>query len=190
MLAKALMDMKYEDRTKVEERIHGIGSETEVVETPELIRDAIQNFEIVLQQKYTSNPDHPDLKGYHMARQNQWAYATCPSNENLRIRFIRTVRYDIEKAVDRFCYHLTYRLFLFGPDSLQRPLEVDDLRYDAKTGRREPTTRAYKYFKTGSIQVLPGRDRAGRRVVFHHLDPKGQSFEDEVSAFLIFFPGQ
>mmetsp|Transcript_57958 Transcript_57958/g.141601 ORF Transcript_57958/g.141601 Transcript_57958/m.141601 type:complete len:569 (-) Transcript_57958:48-1754(-) len=195
MLANALMQLKYEDRTKVEEQIHGIGQEfEEVVETKESIRQALQQFDTLLRRKYeTAGPSHPDFEGYNLAVQNQWNYVLstgleskhtncCSSrshDENFRLRFIRTERFNIEKAVDRFLAHLNIRLMFYGPDSLRRPLELDDLRYDATTGRKEVSSRAYKYCKTGSMQVLNGRDRAGRRVVFHHCDPKGQTFLDE-----------
>ena len=197
MLANALMQLKYEDRTKVEEQIHGIGQEfEEVVETTESIRQALQQFDASLRRKYeAAGPSHPDFQGYNLAIQNQFDYVLCAGlkgdytncccsrshDENFRLRFIRTDRFDIEKAVDRFIAHLNLRLVFYGPDSLRRPLELDDLRYDAKTGRKEASSRAYKYCKTGSIQVLNGRDRAGRRVVFYHCDPKGQTFLDEVS---------
>jgi hypothetical protein len=187
MLSKALMDLRYEDRTAVEERIHGIGQEAALEETAEMRQEAIRQFNSMLEQRYDTNSDHPDLQGYHLAKQNQFSYTVCPSNEMFRLRFIRAERYVIGKAVDRFCKHLNFRLFCFGLESLQRPLELDDLRYDMNTGKREATTAAYKYFKTGSIQVLPGRDRAGRRVVFHHCDPKGQSFMDEVSFVFVLF---
>ena len=197
MLANALMQLKYEDRTKVEEQIHGIGQEFEqVVETSESIRQALQQFDALLRRKYeAAGSSHPNFQGYNLAIQNQYSYVLCAGlksnltncscsrrhDENFRLRFIRTERFDIEKAVDRFIAHLNWRLTFYGPDSLRRPLELDDLRYDAKTGRKEASSRAYKYCKTGSIQVLNGRDRAGRRVVFYHCDPKGQTFLDEVS---------
>jgi hypothetical protein len=179
ILAKALMDLGLKDRTSIEQEIHGVTPQAEE-ETPEQRAAMLTDFETELVKAYVQSPTHPDLAAYHLAVKEQYQYTTSPGNELSRLKFIRVEEYDIGRAVKRFLVHLNYLLEFFGPESLQRPLQMDDLNYNPATGRRETTSGALKYLKTGSFQVLPGRDRAGRRVFFHDFGPKGQTLYDEV----------
>ena len=181
LLANALMNLNLKDRAAVEEKIHGVMPEPEE-ETPEMIHAILTEFETILINTYmTSPPNNPEIAAYHLAVRQQFHYVTSPSNERLRLRFVRAEQYDIEKAVERFLLYLNMSLEFYGPDALQRPLQVEDLTYNPNTGRREATSGALKYLKTGAVQVLPGRDRAGRRVFYQDLAPKGQTVYDEVS---------
>ena len=185
LLANALMDLNLKDRAAIEEKIHGVMPEPEE-ETPEMIHAILTEFETILINTYmTSPPNNPEIAAYHLAVRQQFQYVTSPSNERLRLRFVRAEQYNIEKAVKRFLLHLNMSLEFYGPDALQRPLQVEDLTYNPNTGRREATSGALKYLKTGAVQVLPGRDRAGRRVFYQDLGPKGQTVYDEVSHYVI-----
>ena len=185
LLANALMNLNLKDRTAVEEKIHGVMPEPEE-ETPEQIHAILTEFETILVNTYmTSPPNNPELAAYHLAVCQQFQYVTSPANERLRLRFVWAEQYDIEKAVKRFLLYLNMALEMYGPDALQRPLQVEDLTYNPSTGRREATSGALKYLKTGAVQVLPGRDRAGRRVFYHDIGPKGQTVYDEVSLCVI-----
>mmetsp|Transcript_25679 Transcript_25679/g.60785 ORF Transcript_25679/g.60785 Transcript_25679/m.60785 type:complete len:636 (+) Transcript_25679:208-2115(+) len=187
LLASALMNLNLKDRTAVEEKIHGVMPEPEE-ESPEEIHAILTEFETILVNTYmASPPNNPELAAYRLAINQQFQYVTSPANGRLRLRFVWAEQYDIEKAVKRFLLHLNMSLEMYGPDALQRPLQVEDLTYNPNTGRREATSGALKYLKAGAVQVLPGRDRAGRRVFYHDIGPKGQTVYDEIKASFFIF---
>jgi len=71
-----------------------------------------------------------------------------------RLSFLRAERYDTKKAATRFIEYFEERRRLFGVDNLTTKIKLKDL--DVET----------KYcVESGHIQVLPGRDRAGRSVI-------------------------
>ncbi len=74
--------------------------------------------------------------------------------EEYRLRFLRTTIYDVKKAAIRYCRWLDLLVDYFGEAALTRPIYLTDLDEDSNLLLRE-----------GGIQLLPGRDRSGRRVI-------------------------
>jgi hypothetical protein len=74
--------------------------------------------------------------------------------ENYRLRFLRTTIYDVKKAAIRYCRWLDLLVDYFGEAVLTRPIYLTDLDDDSCS-----------VLKEGTIQLLPGRDRSGRRVI-------------------------
>ena len=84
----------------------------------------------------------------------------CQANpeyvESLHEVVLRIERYDLSKAAARLIRFLDWKLYLFGPELLDEPVVLwTDL------GKEER-----RIVRKGHIQVLPRRDRAGRRIVF------------------------
>merc|ERR1712238_133533 len=72
-----------------------------------------------------------------------------------RLRFLRCEFFDIRKSAIRYCKCLNVLLKHFGDSGLQRQLYISDLNRDE-----------LKCLKAGEQQLLPSRDRMGRRIVY------------------------
>lgn len=142
-LAEELYRMPADDRRRVEEEIHGVGSLART-ETPEMIADSLRLFQT-------------EIDCFHVKRAYDDALVINSEyifDRDFRLRFLRATLFDVSKAARRFCSHLDLLLEKYGPCALQRPLRYSDM---SKSGR--------DLLKNGTIQVLPSRDRAGRLVV-------------------------
>lgn len=76
------------------------------------------------------------------------------NERNFRLRFLRAELFDAKKAATRLSKFLETGLEFFGSQVLVRPVRLSDF------SRKE-----MKVFNIGRIQLLPYRDRSGRRVV-------------------------
>ena len=69
------------------------------------------------------------------------------------MRFLRCELFDVRKAAQRMLKFLDIALELFGEDALRRPIRLSDFSKEEM-----------RYLKKGRYQVLPNRDRSGRRI--------------------------
>jgi hypothetical protein len=69
------------------------------------------------------------------------------------IKLLRSELFDIKKAVDRYMLCIDFLVDYFGLFALERPLFLNDLNKEE-----------HKLLKEGQLQLLPSRDRSGRRV--------------------------
>lgn len=77
--------------------------------------------------------------------------------DDYRLRFLRATLYDARRAAIRYCKWLDVLVEYYGDVALTRPLCCADVEANAGEG---PCG-----LKEGVIQLLPGRDRSGRRVM-------------------------
>jgi hypothetical protein len=70
------------------------------------------------------------------------------------IKFLRSELFDVKKAADRYMQCIDFLVDYFGLFALERPLFLNDLNKEE-----------HKLLKEGQLQLLPSRDRSGRRVV-------------------------
>ena len=70
------------------------------------------------------------------------------------IKFLRCELFDIKKSVDRYLSCIDFLVDYFGVFALERPLFLDDLNKEE-----------HKLLREGQVQLMPSRDRSGRRVV-------------------------
>jgi hypothetical protein len=94
----------------------------------------------------------PGFAAYELACKQDKDYIDDP---NFKIGFLRAERYDTEKAAHRFLRYLGLKLELFGREKLTRDICWEDLGDGCRN-----------LFELGGLQLLPKRDRAGRRVIF------------------------
>ena len=80
-------------------------------------------------------------------------YAHALSNE-FWIKFLRAELFDTKKAADRYVECIDFLVDYFGPKALERPLCLSDLDKEEM-----------KLIKEGRLQLMPSRDRFGRRIV-------------------------
>jgi len=146
LLARELMQLSFKDRSNISEEVHGVHT-MEVEATPEAISQGLSQ----LQQELDGLP--PSDKGA-FDRANQLAQ-TYVNDVEFRLRFLRADLFDAHAAAKRMCGYLDLIWMLFGVKVLQRPLRADD--FSEKEER--------KALRSGLVQLLPYRDRSGRRIV-------------------------
>lgn len=81
-------------------------------------------------------------------------------SQNFLLAFLRCEFFDAKKAAMRLVKYLELVYDLFGEEALRRPLRVDDFR----------SKEEIEVLDAGNQQLLPFRDRCGRRVLFMHGD--------------------
>ena len=135
--AQELNEMDFNDRNTILNEIHGVDIRG-LQETPELISNSLLELQRQIQPMLA---ERPNLK-------------TFVFREEYAIRFLRREFYDIQKAAARMVKNLEYLEAFFGPETLSRNLTLQDL------GKEET-----KLLKDGCLQVLPSRDRVGRRII-------------------------
>jgi hypothetical protein len=83
-------------------------------------------------------------------------------------------------AAERLVRFTEYMHQEYDLEVLERPLRLSDL--ETKCGSRGKEV--MNCFKSGHTQLLPFRDRSGRRVLVSHL--KGKSFDAEIRVGSLF----
>jgi hypothetical protein len=75
-------------------------------------------------------------------------------DSDFRLMFLRADNFDVNKAAKRFVRYFEDKLLVFGGENLIKTITLDDLDESDQIA-----------LKTGSIQVLPHKDRAGRSII-------------------------
>jgi len=73
--------------------------------------------------------------------------------DDFRLRFLRCDLFDVKKAAQRLLTYLDLLVEIFGDDALRRPICLSDF-----------TKEELRHMRKGMIQILPYRDRSGRRI--------------------------
>jgi hypothetical protein len=156
--SKELYEMDAREREDVLNEIHGIKSDRAIEETPESIKEAVQSFRENIDTNIEKELDNSDsivpgvTKDAYKRGVNELKNDYILSNAFI-VKFLRYTLYDMEKAVLRYFRWLDLLYLLFGDDALTRPLALRDL-----------TKREIRYLRKGQMQLLPSRDRVGRRI--------------------------
>eukprot|EP00536_Pseudo-nitzschia_multiseries_P011513 jgi/Psemu1/29150/gm1.29150_g len=87
-------------------------------------------------------------------RKNNNHYAL--DDPDFRLRFLRCELFDVPKAAVRFWKYLDFTRECWGDIVLERPVGIEDILRNKEDKR---------YLKEGYVQILPCRDRSGRRIV-------------------------
>ncbi len=159
MLTKVISDqqnkLSYIDRNILHEELHGVAF-NEKQETTEMLRYALSKLaaelETLVMSDWKNNKDGtPSLStGYILSPKSVSAHVYKPS---FRLRFLRAEQFHPRKAAIRLMKFLNLVLKVFGAFALARPIKLTDFK------RSE-----MKALQTGWLQVLPFRDRSGRRL--------------------------
>ncbi|VEU43984.1 unnamed protein product [Pseudo-nitzschia multistriata] len=145
ILSKELLALTLRDRNEITEEIHGVSSMA-VEETPELLIRSLSMLEEELQVMPESKK-----KYYTKALSLPDSYV---QKDRFKLRFLRTCLFRPKEAAERIIKHLTNIAECFGEQCLQRPVCLDDF-----------TKSEQRTMKKGGLQLLPYRDRAGRRIL-------------------------
>lgn len=149
ILARDLKALSFKDRKKIQEEIHGVGSVCPE-ETPEMVAQSLQLMRGHLDAI-------PTKTIYDQVSPNSYIHS-----EEFWLRFLRCELFDCKKAAERFVRFTEYMNDKYGMVVLERPLRLHDLS-NKKFGPP-----VMKDFKIGSVQLLPFRDRNGRRILAFH----------------------
>ena len=147
--ARELYEMNSSTREEINYELHGVQSRA-VPEEPSALAEALRLFQIEID---TQIP-------IHQKRAHIRAVVGLKSNyvrtSEFRLRFLRAERFDVQKAAIRYCKGLDYLVESFGEQALLRQLYLSDLSKDEE-----------RFLKKGLKQLLPTRDRFGRRIMAH-----------------------
>jgi len=155
LLSRELLKLSLSDRTAIHEEIHGVRC-LAVRETSELIYVALIEFQTELDR---ISPK--DKQAYEECKMRMMLFPdeerTCYilNNDDFRIRFLRCELFNAKEAARKFVNYLNFVRELWGPEIvLKRLIQCTDF-----------TKSEMKLLRKGYFQVLPFRDRSGRRVV-------------------------
>jgi hypothetical protein len=168
IMAMELNQLSLKDREDICNEIHGVHS-LAVPETPDFVAQKLEEMDRLLTTHHSSATalmtllHHQSPTGccnaYEDALRLGSPYIQDP---NFRIMFLRADLFDASKAASRMMNFLELLRDYFGTDALMR------LPY---ASLNDLTANEIQLLKKGVIQVLPGRDSAGRRICGYFVDP-------------------
>jgi hypothetical protein len=155
ILANEMNNCTIKDRTEIQEEIHGVHCMAPD-ETPELLTRSMEQLSIEL-----DNDDHipQDEKcAYLLSRRLQQEHELNTSYVNsieFRSMYLRSELFDVKKAARRIVKALDFLLNIFGEYALmERKIKLSDF-----------TKKELNLMRKGAIQLMPSRDRGGRRII-------------------------
>jgi hypothetical protein len=169
ILAKNLIQVPMDELEFGLHELHGVSHA--IKETPELIDKCLLELEMEL-EKISKKAAYDLAKATSMANAtntNANANANTTGNANttpsssapesvgcrkFRLMFLRAERFDAKNAAARLVKYCEGKLRLFGPDKLTKRITMEDLDEDDMVTLR-----------SGYMQLLPERDRAGRAII-------------------------
>jgi hypothetical protein len=174
LLTKELQSLSIQQRTKVQEEVHGVANLCPE-ENPVMIEEALKSMQQHLDAIRNKNV-YDQLSSFSYLNTRRW-----------RLKFLRCELFDCKMAAERLVRFTEYMSQEYDLEVLERPLRLSDLETKCGAIGKE----VMNSFKSGHAQLLPFRDRSGRRVIAAHL--KRRSFDAEIRVsfivrFYVFFP--
>ncbi len=145
LLSKELLKLSMQDRNAIVEEIHGVQT-IAPRETPLMIQSALREFAVHVDQMPI------DQKAAFLRSQELYPHSYI-NEKDFRLRFLRCDLFDTKKAAIRFVEFLDLVSDLFGDYVLRRPIQITDFTWEEMQAMRH-----------GYLQLLPYRDRSGRRI--------------------------
>mmetsp|Transcript_10934 Transcript_10934/g.31344 ORF Transcript_10934/g.31344 Transcript_10934/m.31344 type:complete len:811 (+) Transcript_10934:50-2482(+) len=163
LFAMEFSQLSTKERDQVLYDIHGVSDIIAETETPDFVPQRCAMLQAEIQKQLNGgvaengaasmpnmNSNHPAY-AYSLAHQMDPDYVT---SQTFLLFFLRSESFDVQKAATRVFGFLKIKLELFGAERLCRPIRYQDLT-EADQG----------VLKSGYLQLLPGRDRAGRAIL-------------------------
>lgn len=173
LIAQDFTKLSFQDRNAISEEMHGVTS-LSPEETPELLVDAIQRLSIELdkiqqkpaydrsQQWNSISPINgidcaQSIYCYNKQTLAAGTHSTYVNTLDFRLRFLRAELFDAKNAAIRMVKYLDTIMDLYegNEELLRRPIALSDLKNKEEK----------ECLKLGNHQLLPFRDRSGRRVI-------------------------
>jgi hypothetical protein len=145
LLSKELLDLSLQDRNAINEEIHGVQT-LAPEETPEMLTAALDDlsFEISMIS---------DTQKVAYNKSQEISTTSYINTADFRLRFLRCDLFNANKAALRIVKFVDLLLEIFGDFALRRPIQMTDFKRDE-----------LQVFRLGLLQLLPYRDRSGRRI--------------------------
>ena len=150
--SKALFNLPVKDRNAIDEEIHGVSCMAPK-ESPELIGTALYELSVELGQ-IEDKPAYNRAQEMYMAIGGVGMQHGYVNTNEFRLRFLRCELFDAKKAAARIVKYLDLVVETWGPYSIMRPFRLSDL-----------TKEEMAFLRGGDYQLVPYRDRSGRRVL-------------------------
>ena len=145
LINEQMLQYDINQRNAIYEEVHAVGS-LSPEESPAMIENALKN----LDRELDAIPAKQRM-AYDRSKKTPHSYVHTP---NFRLRFLRAELFDAQRAANRMTLFLLTSLEIYGPQTLVRPIQVSDFSREELKG-----------LNAGRIQLLPYRDRGGRRVI-------------------------
>ena len=161
LLTQEMMNLSLNDRNNIQEEIHGVKC-LAIEETPGLVEAALRELAYTIDEQTPNNKKKAYLQSQNLKtienpmlpNRHALPCATYVNDTDFRLRFLRCELFDVHKAAQRMLGFLDIALELFGEDALRRPIRLSDFSKEE-----------IRYMKKGHFQILPNRDRSGRRIL-------------------------
>jgi hypothetical protein len=145
LIAHELNSLSICDRERTMEEIHGIHArDVTMAEERTDVDDVLRQLQMEI-----DNIAEKDAYNAAVLMGSRYVF-----HRTFRLKFVRAEQYDLPRAAVRMINYLDFARELYGPAVLTRPIRWSDLSDNAQS-----------IVVDGSMQVLPERDPAGRRVV-------------------------
>lgn len=142
ILSKELLQLSLQDRNAINEEIHGVQTFARE-ESPELLAQALTKMETEINMI-------PSKNAFDRSQQIPTTYV---NSADFRLKFLRSELFDEKKSASKMIKFLDLVSELFGDFALRRQIQMSDF------SREE-----MQFFRVGHQQLLPYRDRSGRRI--------------------------
>ena len=154
LLAKEFLSLSFRDRNAISEEIHGVSCML-AEESPDLINASLRKLDHELSLIPSKDKEMFELSQRRFGTRNSSEPGGSYVNDvNFRLRFLRGELYDPAQAAWKIVSFLNEVVSMFGEYALQRPIRLSDFEEDE-----------LQVFRMGNLQLLPFRDRSGRRII-------------------------
>jgi hypothetical protein len=153
IFSRALFNLSFHDRNQIEEEMHGVSCMA-IDETPELLEESLYQFDLELDLIDENNKvAYNKAQEIIQSEEDPLTHSFILSKE-VKLRFLRSELFDPRKSASRFTKYIDLLFDLYGECALRRPIQLQDLNLEELT-----------FLKSGQNQLLPYRDRSGRRIL-------------------------
>jgi hypothetical protein len=167
-ISKEQHRLSYSDRNSIHEEIHGVAFSAQE-ESSDLLQSSLaqlsKELEDLVKLDWKNYNTTSSLSAGYLLSRRDGANGTYVNNPDFRLRFLRCEDFDAKKAAIRLMKFMNFILEIFGAFALFRPIKLTDFK------RNE-----MKVLQSGFLQVLPFRDRSGRKV-FIWVGDMGMQFD-------------
>lgn len=146
LLSQELMKLSFQDRTKIHEEVHGVSCLAPLDDNPALLQTCLLLMALEVERIAVK----PAVDYARHVLQSDY----INNNVELRLRFLRSELWDPRKAAQQFVGYFELVRDYYGDEALMRPIRLSDFNKEE-----------LDLLKLGEYQLLPFRDRSGRRIL-------------------------
>ena len=154
LLAQEFLSLSFQDRNAINEEMHGVSC-LMPEETPELIARSLSELEHELSLIPRERKEKYELfRQRYGTRDSSQIGGSYVNDVDFRLRFLRLRLFNAKKSARKMVAFLDMVCDLFGEYALQRPIRLSDF-----------SEFEMQVIRAGNLQLLPFRDRSGRRII-------------------------